>query len=127
MGDTHVGLQARLMSQALRKLTANLNRTNTICIFINQLREKIGVMFGCFSYGTRVTLADGTQEKIGKIVNQKLPVEVLSYDPELGEVVPARSSTGSTTAAPTSSCRSRWPSAAATAGPSSPARRTTRS
>ena len=46
MGDTHVGLQARLMSQALRKLTANLNRTKTICVFINQLREKIGVMFG---------------------------------------------------------------------------------
>src|SRR3954467_10881829 len=46
MGDTHVGLQARLMSQALRKLTANLARSNTICLFINQLREKIGVMFG---------------------------------------------------------------------------------
>ena len=46
MGDTHVGLQARLMSQALRKLTANHNKTNTICVFINQLREKIGVMFG---------------------------------------------------------------------------------
>jgi recombination protein RecA len=46
MGDSHMGLQARLMSQALRKLTANLNKTNTICIFINQLREKIGVMFG---------------------------------------------------------------------------------
>jgi recombination protein RecA len=46
MGDSHVGLQARLMSQALRKLTANLNKSNTICIFINQLREKIGIMFG---------------------------------------------------------------------------------
>jgi recombination protein RecA len=46
MGDTHVGLQARLMSQALRKLTGNLSKTDTICIFINQLREKIGVMFG---------------------------------------------------------------------------------
>ena len=46
MGQSHVGLQARLMSQALRKLTSNLNRTKTICIFINQLREKIGVMFG---------------------------------------------------------------------------------
>jgi recombination protein RecA len=46
MGDSHVGLQARLMSQALRKLTANLSKTKTICIFINQLREKIGVMFG---------------------------------------------------------------------------------
>ena len=46
MGDSHVGLQARLMSQALRKLTATLNRSNTIAIFINQLREKIGVLFG---------------------------------------------------------------------------------
>ena len=46
MGDSHVGLQARLMSQALRKLTATLNKTNTIAIFINQLREKIGVMYG---------------------------------------------------------------------------------
>ena len=46
MGDSHVGLQARLMSQALRKLTANLNKTKTIAVFINQLREKIGVMFG---------------------------------------------------------------------------------
>ena len=90
MGDAHVGLQARLMSQALRKLTANLNRSRTICVFINQLREKIGVMFGCLSYGTRVTLADGTQEKIGKIVNQRMPVEVLSYDPELDAVVPKK-------------------------------------
>ena len=46
MGDNKVGLQARLMSQALRKLTASINKTNTTCIFINQLREKIGVMFG---------------------------------------------------------------------------------
>jgi recombination protein RecA len=46
MGDSKMGLQARLMSQALRKLTATINKTGTICIFINQLREKIGVMFG---------------------------------------------------------------------------------
>jgi recombination protein RecA len=46
MGDSKMGLHARLMSQALRKLTATINKTNTICIFINQLREKIGVMFG---------------------------------------------------------------------------------
>jgi recombination protein RecA len=46
MGDSKMGLQARLMSQALRKLTANINRTNTSCVFINQLRDKIGVMFG---------------------------------------------------------------------------------
>jgi recombination protein RecA len=90
MGDTHVGLQARLMSQALRKLTATLSKSNTIAVFINQLREKIGVMYGCFSYDTRVTLADGSQEKIGKIVNQKLPVEVLSYDAATNAVVPKR-------------------------------------
>src|ERR671938_1035635 len=90
MGDSHVGLQARLMSQALRKITGALNNSGTTAIFINQLREKIGVMFGCFSYNTRVTLADGSQEKIGKIVNQKLPVEVLSYDPDLGAVVPKK-------------------------------------
>ena len=46
MGDNNVGLQARLMSQALRKLTSTISKTNTTCIFINQLREKIGVMFG---------------------------------------------------------------------------------
>ncbi|HEY9351234.1 MAG TPA: recombinase RecA, partial [Acidothermales bacterium] len=90
MGDSHVGLQARLMSQALRKLTGALNSSRTTAIFINQLREKVGVMFGCLSYSTRVTLADGSQEKIGKIVNQRLPVEVLSYDPDLARIVPKR-------------------------------------
>ena len=90
MGDSHVGLQARLMSQAMRKLAGALNQTKTTAIFINQLREKVGVMFGCMSYTTRVTLADGTQEKIGKIVNQRLDVEVLSYDPEQDRVVPRR-------------------------------------
>ena len=87
MGDSHVGLQARLMSQALRKLTGTIHNTGTTMIFINQLREKIGVMFGCFSYNTRVTLADGSTEKIGKIVNQKLPVEVRTYDVERNQIV----------------------------------------
>ncbi|AEG44015.1 intein-containing recombinase RecA [Isoptericola variabilis] len=90
MGDSHVGLQARLMSQALRKITGALSASGTTAIFINQLREKIGVFFGCFNYSTRVVLADGTTEKIGKIVNQKLPVEVMSYDPESGQVVPRK-------------------------------------
>jgi recombination protein RecA len=90
MGDSHVGLQARLMSQALRKLTGALSNSGTTAIFINQLREKIGVMFGCFNYSTRVQLADGTTEKIGKIVNQKMDVEVLSYDPDTDRVVPRR-------------------------------------
>src|SRR3989475_10008124 len=87
MGDTHVGLQARLMSQAMRKLAGTLSRFDTSAIFINQLREKIGVMFGCFSFGTRVTLADGTTEKIGKIVNQRLPVGARSYGRGVGEVI----------------------------------------
>jgi recombination protein RecA len=90
MGDTHVGLQARLMSQALRKLTGTLSKSSTIAIFINQLREKIGVMYGCFNYNARVVLADGSTEKIGKIVNQRMPVEVLSYDSEVGAIVPKR-------------------------------------
>ena len=90
MGDSHVGLQARLMSQAMRKLAGSLSRFETTAIFINQLREKIGVMFGCLSYSTRVTLADGSQEKIGKIVNQRMPVQVLSYDPDRGAVVPKK-------------------------------------
>ena len=90
MGDQQVGLQARLMYQALRKLAGNLNRANTVCIFTNQIREKIGVMFGCFHYDARVVLADGSTEKIGKIVNQRMPVEVMSMDPETGEISPKR-------------------------------------
>src|SRR5699024_7583622 len=46
MGDSHMGLQARLMSQAMRKITGVVNKTRTACVFINQIREKIGVMFG---------------------------------------------------------------------------------
>jgi len=90
MGDSHVGLQARLMSQALRKITGALSNSGTTAIFVNQLREKIGVFFGCFNYSTRVTLADGTQEKIGKIVNRRMDVEVLSYDPDADRIVPRR-------------------------------------
>ena len=107
MGDTHVGLQARLMSQALRKLTGGLSKSNTVAVFINQLREKIGVIYGCFSYNARVVLADGTTEKIGKIVNQKMPVEVLSYDAKPGRSFPSEWSIGSTTASLKSSFKSR--------------------
>ena len=90
MGDQTVGVQARMMSQAMRKLAGNLNRTQTLCLFTNQIREKVGVMFGCFHYDARVVLADGTTEKIGKIVNQRLPVEVMSMDPGTGEIAPRR-------------------------------------
>ncbi len=80
MGQAQMGKQARLMSQALRKLTAITAKSKTIIIFINQIRMQLGVMFGCLNYKSQVTLADGTQEWIGKIVNQKLPVSVMSYD-----------------------------------------------
>ena len=90
MGDSHVGLQARMMSQAMRKLAGTLNRTDTICIFTNQLREKIGVMFGCVPGHAQVVLADGTTERISKIVNRRLPVSVMSMDPVTGEIAPKR-------------------------------------
>src|SRR5262245_37825378 len=88
MGDTHVGLQARLMSQALRKLAGTLNRAGTICVFTNQLREKIGVMFGCFHHDAPVVLADGSTLPIGRIVDEGLDVEVLSLDPVTGRIEP---------------------------------------
>ena len=90
MGDSLPGLQARLMSQALRKLTAAISRSGVVIIFINQIREKIGVMFGCMHYSTRVVLTDGTSMKIGKIVNQRRRVEVLSWDPKTRRVEPRR-------------------------------------
>jgi recombination protein RecA len=88
MGDSHVGLQARLMSQALRKLAGAIKQSNACVIFTNQLREKVGVMFGCLSGDTRVTLADGTEETIQRIVDEKLDVEVLSYNVETQQFEP---------------------------------------
>ncbi len=80
MGDSHVGLQARLMSQALRKLSGAIKQSNTSVLFTNQIREKVGVMYGCFSYDTPVMLADGRTVQIGTIVENKLDVEVMSYN-----------------------------------------------
>ena len=87
MGESHMGLQARLMSQALRKLTGSVSKTKTTVVFINQLREKIGVMFGCLSYTTTVKLADGSSEMIGKLVNRRMQVDVLTADLSSGRVV----------------------------------------
>lgn len=90
MGAQFMGLQARMMSQALRKLTSIAAKSNTMIIFINQLREKIGVMFGCLNYKSKISLANGKQEWIGKIVNQRLSSEVLSYDYKKDRIVPAK-------------------------------------
>src|SRR5881396_2065954 len=83
MGDSHVGLQARLMSQAMRKLNGSLSRFETTALFINQLREKIGVMFGCCSWDTLIALGDGSHERIGSVVTQRKQVDVLTYDPKV--------------------------------------------
>ena len=89
MGDSHVGLQARLMSQALRKLSGVINKTNTICIFINQLREKVGVMYGNpettpggralkFYASVRLEIRRGEQIKLGTdIVGNKANIKVV--------------------------------------------------
>ena len=89
MGDSHVGLQARLMSQALRKLSGSINKTNTIVIFINQLREKVGIMFGnpettpggkALKYysSVRLDIRRGEQIKIGnEVIGNKTNIKVV--------------------------------------------------
>ena len=89
MGDNHVGLQARLMSQALRKLAGIINKTNTIAIFINQLREKVGVMFGNpetttggralkFYASIRLDVRRGEQIKVGdSVIGNRTTVKVV--------------------------------------------------
>ena len=86
MGDSHVGLQARMMSQGCRKLAGVAAKSSTLVVFINQLRTKIGVTWGCFHYDARVVLSDGSTERIGKIVNSRQSARVRTFDPVTGEV-----------------------------------------
>jgi recombination protein RecA len=95
-GSLQPGEHARLVNKLVRKMVSgslSIQRTTgryPTVFLLNQIREKIGVMFGCFHYDARVMLADGGSEKIGKIVNQRLPVEVMSFDPATGQCVPAK-------------------------------------
>jgi recombination protein RecA len=88
MGDMTMGSQARLMSQAMRRLTSVVSKTQCVCIFTNQIREKIGVMFGCFPYQTSVMLRGGGTELIGTMVNGQKPAEVISWDHVTNTFVP---------------------------------------
>ena len=90
MGQQHIGLQARLMSQCLRKITAITAKSGTTIAFINQIRMKIGVMWGCFSYDSLVILADGSKKRIGTIVSQQLPLDILSYNFKKKRIEPQR-------------------------------------
>lgn len=84
MGASLPGLQARLMSQALRKLTGSVKASNTLLVFINQLRMKIGVMFGCLHADTLVNFVDGRSLPIREVVENKVEGEVWSWNEELG-------------------------------------------
>ena len=95
--DENPGIQARILGKGMRKFVAALNQLSNsnsgrkpTIFLVNQIRNKIGVMFGCFSYDSRVLLSDGTTEKIGTIVNHRLPVEVISFDPITGKCEPRK-------------------------------------
>lgn len=90
MGDSHVGLQARLMSQALRKLSGAVKQSNVCLIFTNQIREKVGVMFGCFDWQSTTLMADGSLRRISDIVHNKDNVEVMTFNQETQQFEPKR-------------------------------------
>jgi recombination protein RecA len=82
VGDSKMGLHARLMSQAMRMLTGEVSKTNTTIFFINQLRDKIGVMFGCLHYSTKIVFGDGRSLPIGEVVKNKIKGDVWSFNEE---------------------------------------------
>lgn len=89
MGDANVGLLARLMSQALRKIVASAGKTGTTVLFINQIREKIGVIYGCLSSHTVVPFTDGTSATMKEVVEGRMEQSVWAVDPKTHEVVAA--------------------------------------
>lgn len=86
MGASHMGLQARLMGQACRKLTGLVGKNKCNVLFINQVRHKIGVMFGCLSYNTKLNFVDGRTLPIGKVVDEKISGDVWCYNEKTGEI-----------------------------------------
>ena len=90
MDKNQMGSQARMMSKGLRKLTSIVGRAGATILFTNQTRSKIGVMFGCFNYRTKIMLANGKQESIGKIVNNKMECEVLSLNTKTNKIEPKK-------------------------------------
>ncbi len=88
MSDQDIALQARMMSKAMRKLTAALHQNNCTAIFINQLREKVGVMYGCLHGNTRVNFVDGRSIPIREVVENKITGQVWSFNEATNEYEP---------------------------------------
>jgi len=86
MGDHAVGAQARLMSKAMRKLVAVANESKCIIMFTNQIRMKIGVMFGCFHYDTLINFTDGRSIPIGKVVDEKIEGNIYCINEETKQI-----------------------------------------
>lgn len=87
IGDSHMGLHARIMSQTMRKINASASDTDCAILFINQTRQKIGVVFGCFPRRTKVLFADGRRLEINNVVEKKIRGKVLSYDAMSNSIV----------------------------------------
>jgi recombination protein RecA len=86
MGESLPGLHARLMSQGLKKVVGASKKNNCTIIFINQIRQKIGVMYGCFHYDTLVNFSDGRSIPIGEVVENKITGNVFSYNEKLKKI-----------------------------------------
>lgn len=86
MGESKMGLHARLMSQGMRKLTGLISKSDCILFFINQLRDKVGVLYGCFDYNSRIRFYDGTSDYIGNVVNKKIDKPILCLDKDGNQV-----------------------------------------
>ena len=125
MGDQTVGVQARMMSQAMRKLAGNLNRANTLCVFTNQIREKVGVMFGCFTTTRAWCSPTGAPRRSARSSTSGCQLRSCQWIPRPARSRPSGSSSTTTTARPTSGSSSRSLPLAGRASGSSPARRTT--